>query len=445
MKIKKITKLVGLPFEEFENYVSSGQIKLKEARLIPLLKTGDEQALTSIFMASLKLIREFRNKIFKDVKLKRNGRIYFFNEVSFEDIDKSSIFDGLICVVVKGVIVDAAILEVKNDKSKINEEQIYKYYKVALSLQIGKIITVSNEFVSDPSYSFVKIKNQSKKVSLFHLSWTYIQTIAQLLIFDNDENIEDEDQVDIMKEVLHYFGDERSGVNGFHQMSSEWVVVCDKIRDMSKPTSEELEGAVSSWHQEEVDMNLMLSRKLGIIVKGSSDNPVKRMKSDIKKLDKKNYLSSVFKVKGAVSNIHARADFERRIVQMSIEVTPPLNSGTIKRLNWLKNQLDKLSNSSLMEDVVIEASVKYHSTPIRFRYADYNDFYEYVNIKKQDITSFTVFVNSSFGGKFKQKKSFVTLIEKLLLDFYRDIVQHMKTWEAPAPTLEKKSKDLNED
>ena len=130
---------------------------------------------------------------------------------------------------------------------------------------------------------------------------------------------------------------------------------------------------------------------------------------------------------------------------MSIEVTPPLNSGTIKRLNWLKNQLDKLSNSSLMEDVVIEASVKYHSTPIRFRYADYNDFYEYVNIKKQDITSFTVFVNSSFGGKFKQKKSFVTLIEKLLLDFYRDIVQHMKTWEAPAPTLEKKSKDLNED
>tara|TARA_B110000211_G_scaffold96515_1_gene112518 strand:+ start:552 stop:806 length:255 start_codon:yes stop_codon:yes gene_type:complete len=82
MKIKKITKLVGLPFEEFENYVSSGQIKLKEARLIPLLKTGDEQALTSIFMASLKLIREFRNKIFKDVKLKRNGRIYFFNEMN---------------------------------------------------------------------------------------------------------------------------------------------------------------------------------------------------------------------------------------------------------------------------------------------------------------------------------------------------------------------------
>ena len=47
---KSISKLVGLKKVEFDLLVQSGQIILQPARLIPTHKTGDEMALTSVFL-----------------------------------------------------------------------------------------------------------------------------------------------------------------------------------------------------------------------------------------------------------------------------------------------------------------------------------------------------------------------------------------------------------
>ena len=52
---KKFSKLIGLKYEDFLKYQESGQIISQEARLIPLLKTGDEGALTSIFFICSKI------------------------------------------------------------------------------------------------------------------------------------------------------------------------------------------------------------------------------------------------------------------------------------------------------------------------------------------------------------------------------------------------------
>ena len=71
--IKKINKLIGLKKIEFDNYVDSGKITLSDSRLIPILKTGDEMALTSIIMSSFRLIKEFKDKVFREAKIKRGG------------------------------------------------------------------------------------------------------------------------------------------------------------------------------------------------------------------------------------------------------------------------------------------------------------------------------------------------------------------------------------
>ena len=97
------------------------------------------------------------------LNLKKNGKIYFFTEVCFEDIDSKSFLDGLIIVVSKGRIIDSAIVEVKNNKNLIDENQILRYYNIAKTLEINKIVTISNQFVSHPSHSVVNIKNKSKK------------------------------------------------------------------------------------------------------------------------------------------------------------------------------------------------------------------------------------------------------------------------------------------
>ena len=436
--IKKINKLVGLKKTDFDEYVSNGKITLSDARLIPLLKTGDEMALTSILMSSIRLVKEFRYQLFKEIKLKRSGKAYYYTEVKFKDIDKDSRLDGLILIVVSGVIQDAVFIEVKNGKDLLKEEQIMKYYKLARALNnVPKILTISNEFVADSSQSPISINNQSKKISLYHFSWTYIKTLAQLLLFDNDDNIDDEDQIEIMKEVMHYLDDERSGVSGFHRMSAGWKEVAEKVKSQQSLSDDKvLLEAITSWYQEETDMTLMLSRKLGVLVKSDIENPKNKLKRDIAKLKKDHSLSTKLRVRGAVSDIKVTVDFERRTIAMSIVVTPPLNKGVIARVTWIKNQLEKIENQSFLEHLYIDADIKYTSNSIKYKYANIDKFYEHDDIKNKDIIGFNLDVIKS--AKFTQVSTFVKEIESLLLDYYQIIVQDLKTWEKPAPKLQPK-------
>ena len=112
--MKKISRLIGLKKSDFDNYVNNNKISLTEARLIPVLKTGDEMALTSILMASIRLIKEFRRQIFKEIKLKTGKKAYFYTEVCFKEVNDNARIDGLILIVSSGVIQDALFIEVKN-------------------------------------------------------------------------------------------------------------------------------------------------------------------------------------------------------------------------------------------------------------------------------------------------------------------------------------------
>ena len=440
--LKKINKLVGLKKTVFDDYVANNKIILSKPKLIPPLKTKSEIAITSILLSSLRLVKEFRYEFFKEIKLKKNGKVHFYTEVCFKDIDSSSRIDGLIIVEQKGVIQDAVFIELKNGKNLIDNEQILKYYKVAQALNnVPKILTISNEFVSDSSASPIKIKKQSKKISLYHFSWTYIKTIAQLLLFKNDDNIDDVDQVEIMKEVMQYFEHKESGVDGFHRMSNGWKEISEKIKNEQSISNEEIiSDAVTSWHQEEKDMSLMLSRQLGVLVKPEVSNLKNRLANDVKKLKKEHSLSSKLKIKGAVSNIKVTADFDRRVISMSVNITPPLNKGVIARISWIKNQLEKMNVEKLKNDLYIDADIKYTANSIKYKFENIDNFYEHEDIKNKDIIGFDICyiktVNFTHVGKF------VDSIEEMLLDFYQIIVQDLKTWEKPAPKLVIKKEEL---
>ena len=336
---RKFKQLVGLKKEDFDNYVKDGQIKLQNARLIPALKTGDEMALTSILLSSLRLVKEFRDNLFKDLKLSRSGKFYFFSEVSFPDIENSRI-DGLILIVKSGVIKEAAFLEMKNKNNGVDADQIIKYIDLSKKLGVKTLATISNEFVSDPSHSPIDIR-VPKSISMFHFSWTYIITQAQLLLFKNETNIEDEDQVEIMKEVLSYMENPVSGISGYTKMKQGWKELSDKIRAQVplKSSDKFISDAVISWHEEEKDMALLLSRKLGVLVK-SSPKSKDSIKNDIKKICKENCINGSLSIKNSVSDIKITCEFERRSVIMSNKIIPPLNKGTIGRISWINRQLE---------------------------------------------------------------------------------------------------------
>ncbi|MDB4534748.1 hypothetical protein N9242_07740, partial [Vicingaceae bacterium] len=357
---KKFTKLIGLKYEDFIAYQESGQIIAQEARLIPLLKTGDEGALTSIFMSAVRLIREYRDSIFKEIKLSRGGKAYYLTEVVFKDIDANSRIDGLIIVVSKGAIADAVVFEMKNKNNSVDKEQVEKYIDLCKKIGVSKMATISNEFVSDSTQSPVKAK-APKNFSLYHFSWTYLMTKGQLLLFKNDANIKDEDQVEIMREVLHYFDSPSSGVNGYHSMKTGWKETVEKItnRIPLKASDSFVEEAVESWHEEEKDMALLLSRKLGTLVKSTS-RAKDSVKNDIKNIIKEQELLGNLSIKNSVSDIKVKVDFEVKTVSMSVKVTPPLNKGTAARITWISKQLDSAKKkseeifSSIEKDILIE-------------------------------------------------------------------------------------------
>ena len=168
---KKLTKLVGLKKSDFDLFVQSGQIKLQRANLIPTLKTGDEMALTSIFLSTVRLVKEYRDGIFKNIKLSRAGKAYYYTEASFPDISSSRI-DGLIIVVTKGIIADAVFFEMKNKNNGIDQQQVENYLSISKSLKVNKLVTVSNEFVADSTHSPVKVK-VPRNISLYHF-WLII-------------------------------------------------------------------------------------------------------------------------------------------------------------------------------------------------------------------------------------------------------------------------------
>ena len=57
----RLKKILGLKKVEFDELINQEKgIILRQAQLIPIFKPGDEMALSSVFLSSLRLIREFK-------------------------------------------------------------------------------------------------------------------------------------------------------------------------------------------------------------------------------------------------------------------------------------------------------------------------------------------------------------------------------------------------
>ncbi len=443
---KKLTKLIGLKKTDFDLFVQNGQIKLQPARLIPTLKTGDEMALTSIFLSTVKLVKEYRDGIFKSIKLTRSGKAYYYTEASFSDINKSRI-DGLIIVVTKGIISDAAFFEMKNKNNGIDKKQIEDYLAISKKLKVTKLVTVSNEFVADSTHSPIKIK-PPKNISLYHFSWTYLITKGRLLLFKNDHNIQDTDQIEIMSEALHYFESSVSGICGYVQMKAGWKELAESIRTQKtlKVSDEYIEEAVLSWYEEEKDMALLMSRKLGVLVKSSPKNK-DSINKDVRKIIKDNCLTGELVIKNSVSDIKLLAEFERRLVSMSIKIIPPLDKGNKARITWIGKQLEnckkknEISFQKLEKDILIEADIKYAQANIKVKLSEMGNLPELT--KDKEIQAFKIVVNRSFGANFASNKKFIVLIEQMVLEYYEGIVQSVSTWNRPTPKLIQEEEIIN--
>ena len=441
---KKPTKLIGLPFANFKSLVSEGnEIHLQTARLIPFYKPGDEMALTSIFMSALRLIKEFRKNISQAIGLPTSGDLHIFSEIEFLLFDKKRI-DGLILVVRGKKIVDAVLIEVKNKNNELNERQIYDYAIISKEYGVKRLLTISNQFVSFPTQSPINVKIP-KSVSLFHLSWSYILTIAYILLIDNDNNIADEDQIEIMKEVVNYLESPKSGVVGFTQMKQGWTDVVNKMNAGAslKMNDDTVDETISSWLEEERDMALILSRELGLLVRSGQNRFKKdltaRIKHEKKQLITNKSLESILQIDGVVSDINVKPNFGRKNIEMSVTLNVPKDRSLRSQITWLRNQIKYCNKknpelfATIEKELMVDINIKFIREPVRVSFADLEYAYEKLGYK--EIKSFSILQVKYLGRKFESRKLFVKIIEKMLIQYYQIIVQYLKKWEKPVPKI----------
>jgi hypothetical protein len=205
-----------------------------------------------------------------------------------------------------------------------------------------------------------------------------------------------------------------------------------------KKTDEYVVDAVNSWHQEESDLALILSRNLGVLAK----TPVrteKGLKLDTGKVAKDFILTGKVAIKNSVSDIKITVDFERRSVILKNSIKPPMNIGSVARITWLKKQIERCSElestlfNKIGDKIWIEADVKFARTNLKVSFKDIEELYE--QSKGKEIQGFNVSVMDGFGASFASEKKFVSLFEDLVLNYYEGIVQNLKNWNAPAPKL----------
>ena len=84
------------------NLLENGELQIREARLIPFSKPGDEMTLTSVLLSSLRLIKEFRKMVLSDAKIMIGGQLYVFTEIVFSQFPELRV-DGLLIIVKGGV------------------------------------------------------------------------------------------------------------------------------------------------------------------------------------------------------------------------------------------------------------------------------------------------------------------------------------------------------
>ena len=449
---KKPTKFIGVEYSKFVELINKGQeIHLRSAKLIPFYKPGDEMALTSIFLSALRLIKEFRINLFKTFNLSRSGNIHIFTEIEFLYYDKKRV-DGMILIERGKKIIDGILIEVKNKNTELNEKQIEDYLNIAKEYNIPKLLTISNQFVSYPTQSPITVK-PPKSVDLYHLSWSYILTVAHILLADNKDNIEDVDQVEIMNEVVDYFESKNSGVVGFTRMKAGWVEIANQanLGTSLKTSDPAVEEAISSWIQEERDMALILSRELGLLVKSGKNkykNDLKgRLEFEKKELVSKLSLEAAYQIEGAASNINVRANFDRRNIEMFVSIHAPLDRKEKAKITWIKNQLNYCERKNpelfdiLKNELMVDINIKFTSNQLRLPIIELE--YAFDRLENREIRSFNILLIKDLGRKFMSRSVFVNIIEEMLINYYEGVVQYLKKWEKPAPKIQNKELDEN--
>ncbi|MDZ7640953.1 MAG: hypothetical protein U5J62_02835 [Desulfurivibrio sp.] len=423
------------------DFVTKGEM----ARLVPVVAdTSKEQRAASVLLAAFRGVHEFRQAMLASlgIRVGKRATLQAWTEVTFQaepKCPKSERPDGLL-VLHSGKKQWRAIIEAKIGNALIGEEQLRNYLQIAKQNKIDAVITVSNQFVALPTHHPVKVpKNLVKGVELYHWSWMYAVTQATLLLEQNA--IESADQHFILEEARRYLSHDSSGITRFTSMNKEWKDVVGKVKSgaLLGKNTEEVQNTVSGWHQEQRDLCLVMSRRLGEAVKlklprAHSTDPVARLKDDCEVLAKDRILKCILEIPNAATDVEVVADLTKRTIICSMKLAAPQDKKrATARVNWLARQLVKADPEGMFIKALRPGRAEETQAPLAAVLADP----AVLDSSNSTVVpnAFEIFYMVDLAGRFGGNKIFIDELETAVPRFYEQAGQKLRAWVPPPPKI----------
>lgn len=414
------------------------------ARLFPVLATTSKEGrTTSIVLACISKIEEFGSELLATVgkRIGKRSKVDTYTEIVFknEKVKIKDRPDGLI-VLRTGSKEWRALVEAKVGNSEIGAEQVEKYRDIAKEHGIDCVITISNQFATQPEHHPVEAVRKSRsKIPVFHWSWMSILTVTDLLL--NQDNVADEDQKVLLNELRRFLTHESAGIKGFDRMPPEWAELNRLISAGGKipAKSDDALTVLNAWHQETRDLSLILSRQTETLVQEKlarkhRTDPVARRKDELNLLKEAGQLQATLEIPDAAAPIEVVADIARRTINIGMTLRAPEDKVTSKaRVNWLLRQI-KVDQT---EDVFIRMTWPGRSEDTQFALDELTADPSLCEKDKTglQVIKFHVFIARRLGARFTQQTNFIKALEEVLPFFYREIGQNLREWRKTAPKI----------
>lgn len=416
----------------------------EQARLFPVLSTTSKEGrTTSIVLACMAKIDEFGAALLGSIgqRIGVRSKVETFTEVVCKNRPANSQDrpDGLI-VVKTGSREWKALVEAKVGSSDLDADQIEKYRQLAKDNQIDCVITVSNQFATAPNlHPLQEVQKSRSKIPVFHWSWMYVLTEADLLLTRDD--VADLDQRLLLNELRRFLSHESAGVKGFDRMPKEWTELNKLVSSggVIPVKSTDAQAVLSAWHQETRDLTLILSRLTEATVsekltrKYRSD-PAQRVKDELVVLREHNQLVASLEIPDAAAPLEVTAHLTRRSVDVGMTLRAPEDKVSTKaRVNWLLRQI-KVEDA---EDLHVRLLWPGRNEPTQCPLQDLREDPEAASVGKQHLSphSFEVFRSKRLGGRFAQQSNFIADLEECVPAFYRDVGSSLVAWKKSAPKI----------
>lgn len=413
----------------------------RHARLIPTYGTRTQQEqekrATSCLLAVMHGVPEFGHALLKELGAPKSPTIETFAEVRFKDAaGKTVIPDGAI-ICRRGKKTWTCLVEVKTGSAKLKDEQVASYLDIAREHGFDGVLTISTEITATSDESPVPVDGRKlRTTSLWHFSWWRVLTEA--VVQQRYHGISDPDQEWVLRELIHYLSSEASGAVGFEDMGENWVNVRKSAHDGTlRAGNPAARDVAERWEQFVNYLGLSLSQELGASVTAQrprTQSMASRLDQTVRSLIERGTMRSTLRIPDAVGPLEICTDLRSRQTTTSVAIDAPREGRQKARINWLVRQLTDAS-----DDLRVEASFPNARTTTTAPLGTVRDepaALYYPPDPKREPRAFVLARTRPMGQKRgRAEGSFVRETSAQAVEFYRDLVQNLKPWQAPAPKL----------